>query len=187
MRAVLAFGANLPGDLGDPAAQIARAAAELAASPGLTVTAASAMYATEPWGVQDQEEFRNSVLLAEVDDDVYSPRDLLHLCQDREQAARRTRTRHWGPRTLDIDIVSLWRSSQGSQDSLQEIHSDGRWGTELVVPHPWAHARAFVLVPWEDADPAATLDGQPLSRLIAACPADEVAGVRALPDVAWVP
>ncbi|AWT27008.1 2-amino-4-hydroxy-6-hydroxymethyldihydropteridine pyrophosphokinase [Corynebacterium provencense] len=180
MKAVLAFGANLPGDLGDPVAQIARAARSLAESPGITVTAASAMYATPPWGVEDQAEFRNSVLVVEVDEALFSPLDLLHRCQDEEKAAHRVRHRHWGPRTLDIDLISLWSAGV-------EIHSGGRWGAELVLPHPWAHARAFVLVPWNDADPAATLDGQPVAGLMASCPAGDLAGVRALPDVAWAP
>lgn len=187
MRAVLAFGANLPGEAGDPAVQIARAAAALAATPGITVTASSAMYATPPWGVTDQAEFRNSVLVADVDDALFTPPDLLHRCQREEQAAHRVRQRHWGPRTLDVDVVSLWAAGAGDGGELRELHSDGRWGDELVVPHPWAHARAFVLVPWADADPAATLGGRPLADLLAACPPDEVAGVRALPDVAWAP
>lgn len=181
MKAVLAFGANLPGDLGDPAAQIAHAAASLATTPGIGVCASSRMFATPPWGVTDQAEFRNCVLVAEVDDALFSPLDLLHRCQAEERDAHRVRDRHWGPRTLDVDLVSL-TGGDG-----REIHSDGRWGGELVVPHPWAHARAFVLVPWRDADPDATLGGVPLDELIDACPDADVAGVRALPDVAWAP
>lgn len=184
MKAVIAFGANLPGDAGDPAAQIARAAASLAATPGITVTASSAMYATPPWGVTDQAEFRNCVLVAEVSDALFGPLELLHRCQAEERAAHRVRQRHWGPRTLDVDIVSLWTDGGTGP---REVHSDGRWGDDLVVPHPWAHARAFVLVPWADADPAATLGGRPLAELIASCPPEEVSGVRALPDVAWAP
>lgn len=184
MRAVLAFGANLPGDLGDPAAQIARAAAALASTPGIRVTSTSRMYATPPWGVTDQAEFRNSVLVAEVEDALFTPLELLHRCQREEQAARRVRRRHWGPRTLDIDIITLW---DDSGDSGGEVHSDGRWGGELVVPHPWAHARAFVLVPWQDADPAATLGGTRVRELIDACPVEDVAGIRPLTDVAWAP
>lgn len=181
MKAVLAFGANLPGDLGDPAAQITRAAANLAGTDGITVTAASAMYATDPWGVTDQDEFRNSVLCLDVDDARFSPLDLLHRCQEEERAARRVRDRHWGPRTLDVDVVRL------ADAAGVELTSDDRWGEELIVPHPWAHARAFVLVPWQDAEPAATLGSVAVADLIAACPAGEVAGVRALPDVAWAP
>jgi 2-amino-4-hydroxy-6-hydroxymethyldihydropteridine diphosphokinase len=183
MSAVVAFGSNLPGDLGDPAEQIRRAARTLAVQPGVTVTGASAMYATEPWGVTDQAEFRNSVLLIDVADSVGGPLGLLHLCQEREQEAHRVRDRHWGPRTLDIDLVSV--SAAGA-----EVVSDGRWGEELILPHPWAHERAFVLVPWLDADPSATLRGTPLPELLGGLadgdPAS-VAGVRRLPDVPWVP
>jgi len=115
----------------------------------------------------------------------------LHLCQEQEQAAHRTRDRHWGPRTLDVDIVSLFEDAKNTGDAHpipgREIHSDGRWGTELVVPHAWAHARAFVLVPWLDADSAATLGERPLAELIEDCPPGDVAGVRPLSDVAWAP
>ncbi|AEK35837.1 2-amino-4-hydroxy-6-hydroxymethyldihydropteridine diphosphokinase [Corynebacterium variabile] len=181
MRAVLAFGANLPGDLGDPAAQIAHAAASLALTEGIRVLASSRMFATPPWGVTDQAEFRNCVLIVDVEDALFTPVDLLHRCQAEEQAAHRVRDRHWGPRTLDVDLVALY------SEAGEEIRSDGRWGEELVVPHAWAHARAFVLVPWQDADPSATLGGTPVADLIAACPEEDVSGVRALPDVAWAP
>lgn len=183
LQAVLAFGSNLAGDLGDPEEQIRRAAATVAAQPGVTVTGASALYATAPWGVTDQAEFRNSVLLVEVDGRVGGPLGLLHLCQAREQEARRVRDRHWGPRTLDIDLVSV------SVDGVP-VRSDGRWGEELILPHPWAHERAFVLVPWVDADPSATLGGVAVSALVADLvrrDPDALGGVRWLADVAWAP
>lgn len=176
MKVVLALGANL----NQPTEQIRHAAIALAATPGIVVLAASALYATEPWGLIDQAEFRNSVLILEVDESQFSPLTLLHLCQEQERAAQRIREQRWGPRTLDVDIVSLWRKGR-------EYRSEGQWGEELIVPHPWAHQRAFVLVPWLDADPAATLGGVPLAQLIAARPVSEVAGVRKLPDVIWFP
>jgi 2-amino-4-hydroxy-6-hydroxymethyldihydropteridine diphosphokinase len=96
VRAVLAFGANLPGDLGDPAAQIAHAAASLASTAGIRVLASSRMFATPPWGVADQAEFRNCVLIADVEDALFTPLDLLHRCQAEEQAAHRVRARALG-------------------------------------------------------------------------------------------
>lgn len=177
--AVLAFGSNLPGTLSAPEDQIRRAAHALAGTDGVDGVrplAASAMYATAPWGVTDQEEFRNCVLVVET---TLSPLTLLHHCQDLEQAARRVRSRHWGPRTLDIDIIDY-----------AGVRSEGQWGEELVLPHPWAHQRAFVLAPWLDADPQAVLDGRPVRQLLADLDggdADALAGIRALPDVRWAP
>lgn len=183
MHAVLAFGSNLAGDLGDPVEQIRRAAATVAHRPGVTVTGASSLYATEPWGVTDQAEFRNCVLLVETDGRIGGPLDLLHVCQDREQEARRVRERHWGPRTLDIDLVDV--RVDGA-----EVTSDGRWGEELILPHPWAHERAFVLVPWLEADPGAVLADTTVADLVADLDrrdAGALAGVRRLPDVRWMP
>lgn len=176
MKAVLAFGANLD----QPTVQIQRAATSLAATPGIAVHAASALYATEPWGVADQAEFRNSVLIVDVDESQFSPLALLHLCQEQERAAQRVREQRWGPRTLDVDIVSLWVEGH-------EYNSNGQWGDDLIIPHPWAQERAFVLVPWLDADPTATLGGVPLAQLIADRPPMELAGVRKLADVIWSP
>ncbi|MGO3362847.1 MAG: 2-amino-4-hydroxy-6-hydroxymethyldihydropteridine diphosphokinase [Corynebacterium sp.] len=179
-RAVLALGSNLAGPLSGPEEQIRVAAHALAARPDVTPVAASAMYATPPWGVTDQDEFRNSILVV---DTALEPLDLLHVCQQLEQGARRVRSRHWGPRTLDVDIVAVDGERGG-------VASDGRWGEELVLPHPWAHRRAFVLVPWLDADPDAELSGRPVSRLLEDLEGDdpsETAGIRALPDVAWAP
>lgn len=174
--AVLAFGSNLAGALSGPEAQIRDAASALVAAGGVTPVGASAMFATPPWGVTDQDEFRNSVLIV---DTTLGPLDLLHRCQDLEQAARRVRQRHWGPRTLDVDIIDV-----------DGTDSAGAWGDELVLPHPWAHRRPFVLVPWLDAAGAGgecTLSGRPVREWLEECPAEDSVGIRALPDVSWAP
>lgn len=126
--------------------------------------AVSRTYATPPWGVTDQEDFLNAALLVEVPD---TPMELLRRCQDLERAAHRIRERRWGPRTLDVDIVQV--RSDG-----REVLSDT---PALTLPHPWAHQRAFVLIPWAEIEPDAHLHGQPLSALIAALPHDEVQAV----------
>ncbi|WP_163094540.1 2-amino-4-hydroxy-6-hydroxymethyldihydropteridine diphosphokinase, partial [Acinetobacter baumannii] len=66
--------------------------------------AVSPVYSTPPWGVEDQDEFLNAVLIVEVDS---TPMELLRRGQGLEQAAERVRVRHWGPRTLDVDIVQV--------------------------------------------------------------------------------
>ncbi|HKM24506.1 MAG TPA: 2-amino-4-hydroxy-6-hydroxymethyldihydropteridine diphosphokinase, partial [Corynebacterium sp.] len=80
-----------------------------------------------------------------------------------EDAAERVRVRRWGPRTLDVDVVMV-----------EGVESDD---PVLTLPHPHAHERAFVLVPWLAADPDAQLQGRPLAELIAALAPDEVAGI----------
>ncbi|AIU31248.1 2-amino-4-hydroxy-6-hydroxymethyldihydropteridine pyrophosphokinase [Corynebacterium ulcerans] len=141
MRAVLSIGSNM-----DDRYALLRSAYE-EFLPDLV--GASSIYATPPWGVEDQDEFLNAVLIVDVDE---TPMELLKRGQALEQAAERKRIRHWGPRTLDVDIVCI-----------EGVTSDD---PELTLPHPYAHERNFVLVPWLEADPHATLNGRPLSELI---------------------
>lgn len=107
---------------------------------GLSVlepVAVSRVYETAPWGGVDQGDFLNVVALSSCD-----AAEAWRRAVDAETRAGRSREVHWGPRTLDVDVV--W--ADGSDPA-------------LVLPHPHAHARAFVLVPWLDVDPAAVLPG----------------------------
>lgn len=153
MRAVLSIGSNME----DRRALLQTVFDEFAAE----TIAASPVYATPPWGVTDQDEFLNAVLIVDVEE---SPLELLRRGQKLEEAAERVRVCHWGPRTLDVDIVQI----------------DGVTSTdpELILPHPYAHERAFVLVPWLAADPHAELNGTPVSELIASLDSTEVAAVK---------
>ena len=153
MHAVLSIGSNME----DRRALLQTVFDEFAAE----TIAASPVYATPPWGVTDQDEFLNAVLIVDVEE---SPLELLRRGQKLEEAAERVRVRHWGPRTLDVDIVQV----------------DGVTSTdpELTLPHPYAHERAFVLVPWLAADPHAELNGTPVSELIASLDSTEVAAVK---------
>jgi 2-amino-4-hydroxy-6-hydroxymethyldihydropteridine diphosphokinase len=140
-QVVLALGSNL----GDRLANLQAGIDLLTASPGVTPTAVSAVFETSPFsgpGVPDQPDYLNAVLLAVSD---LPALEILGRCQAAEQARGRVRTVRWGPRTLDVDIVSC----------RDEISDDPR----LTLPHPRAHERAFVLVPWQDADPGARLPG----------------------------
>lgn len=92
----------------------------------------------------------------------------LRRAHDFENAADRVREQRWGPRTLDVDIVSC-------RDGGVELRSDD---PVLTLPHPLAHQRAFVLVPWLAADPEAELRGVPVAELLAGLDADERDGVR---------
>jgi dihydroneopterin aldolase/2-amino-4-hydroxy-6-hydroxymethyldihydropteridine diphosphokinase len=93
-------------------------------------------------GGPDQDDYLNAVLLA---DSRLPAREILARCMAAEQAAGRVRTERWGPRTLDVDIICYG----------DEISTD----PELTLPHPRAHERGFVLVPWLEVAPDARLPG----------------------------
>lgn len=135
---VLGLGANL----GDPRAGLTAAVQALREVPGLEVTAVSPAYRTAPVGGPDQPDFVNLVVLGRTS---LPPEQLLDATSAIEQASGRTHDVHWGPRTLDIDLIAV---------------GDRRVADErLVLPHPRAHERAFVLRPWLDVDPQAELTG----------------------------
>ena len=179
IRAVLSIGANL----GDARAALRTVADEFA---GETI-ARSAVFATPPWGGVEQGDFLNAVLIVEVDQ---SPRELLRRGQALENAAGRVREVHWGPRTLDVDVVQVLSLGDGSaadsdaaDSSATEITSDD---PVVTLPHPFAHERAFVLVPWLDADPDAVLGGTRVDELVAKLDPEDVAAVRRDPG-GWGP
>ncbi|HEY2241045.1 MAG TPA: 2-amino-4-hydroxy-6-hydroxymethyldihydropteridine diphosphokinase [Streptosporangiaceae bacterium] len=160
VTAVLGLGSNL----GARQQQLQRAVDQLAATPGLRVTAVSPVYETDPVGGPEQPDFLNAVVLAITD---LPPADLLGRAQAIEAAARRTREVRWGPRTLDVDIIAY-----GDQ---------ARADPTLTLPHPRVRERAFVLAPWRDADPDAELPGYgPVAALLAAVGGQ---GVRRRDDV----
>lgn len=155
-RAVLSIGSNL----GDRLANLQSVVDGL----GDAVVAVSPVYETDPWGGVEQEPFLNAVVI--VDDPARDAHAWLRRAQEIEQAAGRVRELRWGPRTLDVDLVACY-GTQG------HIAVDD-W--ELTLPHPRAHLRAFVLVPWLDVDPAAELC-RPVRELLTDLEAD-LAGVR---------
>jgi 2-amino-4-hydroxy-6-hydroxymethyldihydropteridine diphosphokinase len=150
-RVVFALGSNL----GDRLANLQGAVGALLDTPGLTFAAVSPVYETKPVGGPDQPDYLNAVLVAET---TLSARAILDLALRVEKAFHRTREVRFGPRTLDIDVIVC-----GGEVSDEP---------ELTLPHPRAQERAFVLVPWLDADPAAEIPGR--GRV-----ADLVAGVGA--------
>jgi len=135
---VLALGSNQ----GDRLATLQGAVEALAGTPGLTVAAVSPVYETDPVGGPEQPDYLNAVVLVEGD---LAPRALLERSLTVEAAFARTRDVRWGPRTLDVDVVAV--------GDLRVAEPD------LLLPHPRAAERAFVLVPWLDVDPDAALPG----------------------------
>ncbi|WP_417546863.1 2-amino-4-hydroxy-6-hydroxymethyldihydropteridine diphosphokinase [Marinobacter segnicrescens] len=149
VHAWIGLGSNLE----DPLEQLARAVTGLATLPDTTLAGQSAFYRSRPVGPQDQPDFINAVVLLET---ALSPETLLDHLQQLEQAHGRVRLRHWGPRTLDLDLL-LYGS---------ETISTPR----LTVPHPRLAERDFVLRPMLDIDPEAALpDGRTCRGLLAQC------------------
>jgi 2-amino-4-hydroxy-6-hydroxymethyldihydropteridine diphosphokinase len=144
---VLALGSNL----GDRQDILQGAVDAIVGLPGVRVTAVSPVYETVPVGGPAQPDYLNAVVLADAD---RPARDLLDRLHEIEAAFDRVRLVRWGPRTLDIDVITFGR--ERSDDP------------QLTLPHPRAHERAFVLAPWHDADPAAELPGHgPVGELLA--------------------
>ncbi|MFE2045299.1 2-amino-4-hydroxy-6-hydroxymethyldihydropteridine diphosphokinase [Streptomyces sp. NPDC059477] len=140
-RAVLALGSNL----GNRLETLQGAIDALEDTPGVRVKAVSPVYETEPWGVEpgSQPSYFNAVVVLRT---TLPPSSLLERAHAVEEAFHRVRDERWGPRTLDVDIVSY-----------ADVVSDD---PQLTLPHPRAHERAFVLAPWHDVDPEAQLPGQ---------------------------
>lgn len=158
-QAVLSVGSNL----GDRLGTLQGCVQAISGLPGTDVRAISPVYETAPVGGPAQPDYLNAVLAVRT---ALDPRALLAATQGIEADFGRVRAERFGPRTLDIDIISY--DGEVSDDPV------------LTLPHPRAHERAFVLVPWLAADPTATLAGKPVGEWLAALPAAEVAAVRRL-------
>lgn len=137
---------------------------------GDVVRAVSPVYETKAWGGVEQGAFLNAVLIA--DDPALDCRGWLRRAHELEAAADRVRAERWGPRTLDVDLVTC-------HDGQREVFSGDE---ELTLPHPLAHLRAFVLIPWLTIDPDATLtvagEPRPIADLLDELEPAERDGVR---------
>ena len=154
-RAYLALGSNL----GDRARNLQTAIDSLAAVPKVTVVAASSVYETDPLGGPDQGRFLNAVVAVDTE---LTPRELLGVAHNLEHDAGRVRVEHWGPRTLDVDVLLVGDSIVSEPD--------------LVVPHPRMWERGFVLAPLHDVAPD-----------LVDVPADGWPGVSRLGDPPLIP
>ena len=144
--AYIGLGANLD----QPQQQLEQALVELAQLPNCRLVAQSSLYHSKPVGPQDQPDYINAVALLETD---LEPLALLDAVQQLEQDHGRIRKRHWGERTLDLDIILI---------DQQIIKSE-----RLTVPHPFAQQRSFVLVPLSEISPQLIFpDGKTLEQLL---------------------
>lgn len=138
---------GLGGNIGDPAASMARALNLLDARPDCTVTAVSKLYRTPPWGKTDQAWFFNACAAVRTS---LSPEDLLDACLSIERQMKRERLERWGPRTIDIDVLTYGDIQQQS--------------AVLELPHPRMTQRGFVLMPLADFAPDLTVAGRAVAE-----------------------
>ncbi len=130
--AYIGIGSNLE----SPAENCLKAVERLNTHPNLTLIARSSLYQSEPFGITDQDWFVNSVVQLTTS---LSPEELLRACLSIEQAMGRTRTKKWGPRIIDLDILFY--------DDLI-LKQEG-----LEIPHSGIAERSFVLAPMNEIAP----------------------------------
>ncbi len=151
--AVLGLGSNI----GDRVGNIEDAIARLTADGVVKLVARSRYYRTAPWGVTDQDWFVNACIAVKAD---VSARELLARCQAVENGMARVRTQRWGPRNIDVDILTFRDQKIVEPD--------------LVVPHPRIAERAFVLVPLKDVAPDVRIDGASIDEMLSRLDASDV-------------
>ena len=158
IRAYIGLGANL----GDPARTLATAVQAMDQLPRTVVRGVSRLYATTPWGVTEQPEFRNAVVGLDVDIGAQEPTDaalaLLGRLKVLERDAGRRQRRRWGPRELDLDLLIFGREriSVERPPSARSIDADvdpAKAAKRLEVPHRDLGERLFVLAPLADLVP----------------------------------
>lgn len=142
----LGLGSNLANELGSPVNHLQQALNSLCDHQAIREVRASSFYASAPMGPQDQPDFINAVVGFET---TLLPLELLLFCQQLEQQAKRARLRHWGERSLDVDILLY-----GEQCITEP---------QLTVPHAGLTERNFVLIPLRELAPELLITGKPIS------------------------
>jgi 2-amino-4-hydroxy-6-hydroxymethyldihydropteridine diphosphokinase len=166
VRAYIGLGANV----GDANATLARAVAALDELPEANVRGVSRLYATAPWGVTDQPDFRNAAVALDVaitqGDPSAAALGLLGWLKTLERAAGRRRRRRWGPRELDLDLlvfgrhrISVARTPEAR--SIDAAADSTKAAKRLEVPHRDLGERLFVLAPLADLAPRLVPPGWP--------------------------
>jgi 2-amino-4-hydroxy-6-hydroxymethyldihydropteridine diphosphokinase len=140
---------GLGSNIGDKAGNISRAIELLTANGDVRLVAKSRIYRSPPWGVVEQDAFANACITVRTK---LLPHDLLRRCQAVEAEMGRVRHQKWGPRVIDVDILTYRNETIETPD--------------LTVPHPFIAERAFVLLPLAEVAPDLVIDGRPVSGLI---------------------
>lgn len=152
---------SLGGNIGEPAKAMGAALRMLDAERAVSVVAVSSLYRTPPWGKTDQPDFLNAA--AELVTSL-APRSLLDACLGAERRLKRVREERWGPRLIDIDILTFGGRT---------VHEAG-----LDVPHPRMTERAFVLAPLAEIAPEFVITGRTVAERLATI---DAAGIEKLP------
>ena len=155
--AILALGTNL----GDRIENIEEAIRRLTADGSIRLVSRSKLYRSAPWGVTDQDWFINACIAIQT---TLSPHELLKRCQTVENDMGRVRTLRWGPRIIDVDILTFKDLTIAEPD--------------LTVPHPLIAERAFVLVPLKDVAPELRLNGRSIDAMLETLDRSEVEAVQ---------
>lgn len=147
----IGLGGNISNALGTPTEHILNAVSAFAACDDFDDIKMSSLYVSKAYGVTDQPDFVNAVMMA---DTKLSPLALLDFCQSLETGAGRVRLRHWGERSLDVDVLLYG----------DEMIDSAR----LIVPHKELMLRNFVVIPLLELRPDLVVHGQILAQLPAA-------------------
>ncbi len=142
MRTTLGLGGNLD----NPVRAMALALRTLDARADCQVVSVSRLYRTPPWGKTDQSFFYNSCAAV---DTTLTPEALLDVCLDIERQMKRVRIERWGPRTIDIDVLTY-----GDLEQAEPL---------LTIPHPRMVERGFVLMPLADFAADLVVKGRAIS------------------------
>lgn len=142
-------------NIGDKRGHINLALQSLQDHDAVSKVISSSLIETEPWGYTDQDIFVNGMWLCESS---LAPHQMLRLLQSLEQGAGRERLIHWGPRTLDLDIIFAF-DEDGTMISICD--------ESLTVPHPYFWDRTFVLEPLHELLPTFTYKGMSISERLA--------------------
>ena len=149
---------GLGGNIGDPVQSMAQALRALDAREDCRVVTVSRLYRTPPWGKTDQDWFFNACALVAT---TLQPEPLLDICLDIERDMKRERRERWGPRTIDIDVLTYEGVAQS--------------GGRLELPHPRMTGRGFVLMPLADVAPGLEVEGRTVAAWLTEA---EVAGIE---------
>jgi len=143
----IGLGSNLTGNIGSPEQHVIAAIQSLGKIQSTRTISISSLYKSKPLGPQNQDDYINAVVQIETD---LEPLALLDNLQAIENEHGRVRNEHWGPRTLDLDILMFG----------EEIMQNDR----LSIPHPEMLNRSFVLVPLAEINADCTIPGKGLIR-----------------------
>ncbi|WP_350562079.1 2-amino-4-hydroxy-6-hydroxymethyldihydropteridine diphosphokinase [Psychrobacter sp. CAL346-MNA-CIBAN-0220] len=158
----LGLGSNLANELGSPVEHLQQALDSLRQHQSIKDIRVSSFYASAPMGPQDQPDFVNAVVGFET---TLLPFELLAFCQQLEQQAKRARRRHWGERSLDVDILLY------GQQQITEL--------QLTIPHAGLTERNFVLLPLRELAPELLIGDKLISSYP---PSEDWTGLKLMTD-----